>query len=331
MSTSNNLSSFKQLEPCYILRPIGYYLIFLWVFGMSLNGSILYIFIRYKKLRQSSTNIFIGSLILTDFIGACFEIPMPAIALIKCRWIFGYVGCVFEAVIAYFSGCSNMYILCLLSMDRYFVVTRSFTATTITIKQTYTSILCAYIFALFWTLMPIIGWSSYDFEGTGASCSIKWEERSFNVLSYNMTILIFVYLIPVHEHRRSTNINFSASFIRRQLAIEHRVTYTVIFIIGGFLLAWTPYAISVFIRVFIDEHLLSPLSGTIPAIFAKTSVVWNPFIYIIRNGNFRRFLPVFAYHRIQKKRKSSNPTHFSVYPYSAVHLPLPASSNVPGN
>ncbi|CAF3690019.1 unnamed protein product, partial [Adineta steineri] len=60
MSISNNLSSFKQLEPCYILRPIGYYLIFLWVFGISLNGSILYIFIRYKKLRQSSTNIFIG-------------------------------------------------------------------------------------------------------------------------------------------------------------------------------------------------------------------------------------------------------------------------------
>ncbi|CAF1016626.1 unnamed protein product [Adineta steineri] len=299
MSISNNLSSYKQLEPCYILRPIGYYLIFLWVFGISLNGSILYIFIRYKKLRQSSTNIFIGSLILTDFIGACFEIPMPAIALIKCRWVFGYAGCVFEAVIAYFSGCSNMYILCLLSLDRYFVVTRSFTATTITIKQTYTSILCAYIFALFWTLMPIIGWSSYDFE--------------------------------VREHRRCTNINFSASYIRRQLAMEHRVTHTVIFIIGGFLLAWTPYAISVFIRVFIDEHLLSPLSGTIPALFAKTSVVWNPFIYIIRNGNFRRFLPIFAYHRIQKKRKSSNPTHFSVYPYSAVHLPLPASSNVPGN
>jgi hypothetical protein len=65
----HNMSSSKQLEPCYILRPLGYYLIF----------------IRYKKLRQSSTNLFIGGLILADFIGACFEIPLPAIALLGCR------------------------------------------------------------------------------------------------------------------------------------------------------------------------------------------------------------------------------------------------------
>jgi len=30
-----------------------------------------------------------------------------------------YVGCVFQAIIAYFAGCSNMYMLCLISIDRY--------------------------------------------------------------------------------------------------------------------------------------------------------------------------------------------------------------------
>ncbi len=85
MSMLHNMSSSKQLEPCYILRPLGYYLVFLWFAGTSLNGSILYIFIRYKKLRQSSTNLFIGGLVLADFIGACFEIPLPAIALLSCR------------------------------------------------------------------------------------------------------------------------------------------------------------------------------------------------------------------------------------------------------
>ena len=84
MSTPKNLT-LSQLEPCYILRPLGYYLFFLWIVGTFLNGSILYIFIRYKKIRQTSTNIFIGGLILVDFIGGCFEIPLPAIALISCR------------------------------------------------------------------------------------------------------------------------------------------------------------------------------------------------------------------------------------------------------
>jgi hypothetical protein len=75
----------KQLEACHILRPIGYYFIFLWLFGTVLNGSILFILIRNKQLRQSSTNIFIGGLLLADFIGACFEIPLPAFSLIYCR------------------------------------------------------------------------------------------------------------------------------------------------------------------------------------------------------------------------------------------------------
>lgn len=81
------MSSPNKIEPCSILRPFGFYLIILWCISIYLNGSILYLFIRYKQLRQSSTNIFIGGLILADFIGACFEIPLPAISLINCRFV----------------------------------------------------------------------------------------------------------------------------------------------------------------------------------------------------------------------------------------------------
>lgn len=80
-----NISIYVQLEPCHILRPLGYYLIILWIVGTLLNGSILYVFIRNRKLRQTSTNVFIGGLIFVDFIGAFFEIPLPAVALLGCR------------------------------------------------------------------------------------------------------------------------------------------------------------------------------------------------------------------------------------------------------
>jgi len=85
MSILNNLSSSTQLEPCYILRPLGFYLLFIWITGTSLNCYILYTFIRYRKIRQSSTNVFIGGLVLADFVGAFFEIPLPATALLRCR------------------------------------------------------------------------------------------------------------------------------------------------------------------------------------------------------------------------------------------------------
>ena len=45
-------------------------------------------------------------------------------------------------------------------------------------------------------------------------------------------------------------------------------------VLGGFLLAWTPYAIAVFIRVFTKTVDFPPLMSTLPALFAKSSVVY---------------------------------------------------------
>ncbi|CAF3357302.1 unnamed protein product, partial [Rotaria sp. Silwood2] len=341
MSLPNNISSSEQLEPCYILKLLGYYLLFIWLIGTILNGYLSYTFIRYKNLRQSSTNIFIFGLILTDFCGALCVTPLPAVALVECRWIFTYVSCVISAIIAYFTGCSNIYVLCLISIDRYIVLTRMSTTPVISVKHAYISILCVYLLALFWSLLPIIGWSNYDYEGVGASCSVKWEERSLNVTSYNITIFIFVYLIPViiiiimnlksfrviREQRHRSRINFNESHCQRQYLIECRVTYTIIFIIGGFLLAWSPYAIISIIRAFIYDKYFPPILGTIPALFAKTSVVWNPLVYVVRNGNIYYNLRYSRSYHIKERDKISDTPRHSTQPISTVQLPLTSISS----
>jgi hypothetical protein len=56
---------------------------------------------------------------------------------------------------------------------------------------------------------------------------------------------------------------------------------------GGFLVAWTPYAIAVFISVFIDENYLSPIMTTLPALFAKTSLM-----YVILSLRYLLFLTI---------------------------------------
>lgn len=44
--------------------------------------------------------------------------------------------------------------------------------------------------------MPVFGWSYYSLEGALTSCSIEWHERSFNVISYNMTIFVATFIMP---------------------------------------------------------------------------------------------------------------------------------------
>ena len=45
---------------------------------------------------------------------------------------------------------------------------------------------------IFWASLPILGWSNYKFEAFGLSCSMERNEKSFNT-----TILVFVFFIPL--------------------------------------------------------------------------------------------------------------------------------------
>lgn len=49
---------------------------------------------------------------------------------------------------------------------------------------------------LFWSLMPLLGWSHYTLEDSYISCSVEWKEQTFNVISYNICIFTFVFAFP---------------------------------------------------------------------------------------------------------------------------------------
>ena len=58
-------------------------------------------------------------------------------------------------------------------------------------------ILLSSILSLFWTVVPLLGWSYYTLEDNFVSCTIKSNDGTFNVISYNITILIFVFILPL--------------------------------------------------------------------------------------------------------------------------------------
>ena len=59
------------------------------------------------------------------------------------------------------------------------------------------AIVLAFLIGLFWSTMPLLGWSEYSLEGAMISCSIEWNKQTPSVLSYNISISIFVYFIPL--------------------------------------------------------------------------------------------------------------------------------------
>ena len=64
-------------------------------------------------------------------------------------------------------------------------------------KKSTVLIIISIFIGLFWALAPIFGWSEYSLEGALISCSVEWNKKTTSVMSYNMSILLFVFFIPI--------------------------------------------------------------------------------------------------------------------------------------
>lgn len=59
----------------------------------------------------------------------------------------------------------------------------------------------------------------------------------------------------------------------------------------GFVIAWAPYTVVSFLYIFHKEHrYMAPEGFVFPALFAKSSHIYNPFIYFYFNKTFQREL-----------------------------------------
>jgi len=57
-------------------------------------------------------------------------------------------------------------------------------------------IVLSLISSLFWSTVPLFGWSHYSLEDSFVSCSVEYNEKSLNVISYNIGMFTFVFVVP---------------------------------------------------------------------------------------------------------------------------------------
>lgn len=67
----------------------------------------------------------------------------------------------------------------------------------LTMRRSVIGLLFVWTFCLFWAVTPLLGWSSYGPEGVQTSCSLAWEERSWNNYSYLILYTLLCFIFPV--------------------------------------------------------------------------------------------------------------------------------------
>ena len=248
-------------------------------------------------------DILVLSLAIGDFAMSLLVVPLGLSSAVSKKWTTGHEGCMWYGFISSWIGLSSMLQLTTIAVERYRTLSQP-TPYNISTKLTVQAIAASWISAFVASCFPLIGWSTYAFEGYGLHCSIPWDSSTKNNASYNLFLLLIFFAIPVTTIVLSyvkiyivvRNLRLNARKIWGDKSPATRVSYEaqvkiskqILIIIAGFLVSWTPYAVVSMLSSF-GGFEIPLVYHEIPSLFAKFSIIQNPIIYC------------FAYKKLRKK------------------------------
>uniref|UniRef100_A0A8C5TPE2 G-protein coupled receptors family 1 profile domain-containing protein n=1 Tax=Malurus cyaneus samueli TaxID=2593467 RepID=A0A8C5TPE2_9PASS len=208
-----------------------------------------------------------------------------------------------EADVWFDTGIISLISLAVLSYERYCTMTRMTEADTTNYRKSWTGIILSWTYSLFWTVPPLLGWSSYGPEGPGITCSVNWHSKDANNASYIVCLFIFCLVIPfviiVYSYGKLfCAVRQVSQWLSCLLTVTpkeaERILVMVLVMVVCFLLCWLPYAAVALIATFGKPGLISPAASIVPAILAKSSTVYNPIIYVFLNKQVQGTSPSFT-------------------------------------
>ncbi|CAB1326354.1 unnamed protein product [Coregonus sp. 'balchen'] len=138
-------------------------------------------------------------------------------------------------------------------------------------------IACAWAWALMFACSPLAHWGEYGPEPYGTACCIDWRLSNLHPVARSYTAVLFVlcYIVPCCV------IVVSYTGILMTLSVAVCI---------GFFAAWSPYAVVSMWAAFGHMENIPPLAFAVPAMFAKSSTIYNPIICLLLRPNFRRVM-----------------------------------------
>ena len=220
------------------------------------------------------------------------------------KWILGLPICQFMGFWVHFNGNSSIWHLVLYALEQRRLVCSDHNINpamdnTAAWKK-YAKLSFAWLHGLFWSIIPFSGWCGYQYEGLGLSCSVTWEYTDAGSLTYTISILIFNFIFPMviiincytkiflkfktHVDCQSSSIVTSAQ-ARNKVKLR-KLAVIVCFMSGSFIFAWAPYA-GVAVYMLFTQRRAHPILVTLPAGFAKCSVVIFPIFILLKKSVFK--------------------------------------------
>ncbi|XP_056628624.1 opsin 7, group member c isoform X2 [Triplophysa dalaica] len=293
---------------------------------LSLLGNGMLLFVAYRKRSSlKPAEFFVVNLSVSDLGMTLSLFPLAIPSALAHRWLFGEVVCQCYAMCGVLFGLCSLTNLTALSSVCCFKVCFPNYGNKFSSNHACVMVAGVWCYASLFAVGPLARWGSFGPEPYGTACCINWYYPSHNVLamSYIISLFIFCYVLPC------TIIILSYTFIlltvrgSRQAVKQHvspqtKVTnaHTLIVKLSvavciGFLTAWSPYAVVAMWAAFSANEQVPPTAFALAAIFAKSSTLYNPMVYLLFKPNFRKSLSQDTRsirHRICLSHSKASPT-----------------------
>ncbi|XP_010875319.1 opsin 4xb isoform X2 [Esox lucius] len=303
-------SFFKKVDvPDHAHYTVAFFVCIIGTFGVTGNALVMFAFWSNKKLRNLP-NYFIMNQAVSDFLMAFTQTPFFFINCLYKEWSFGENGCKMYAFCGALFGLTSMINLLAMSIDRYLAITQPLKALGRSSKRrTSLAIAMVWLYSFAWSLAPLVGWSSYIPEGLMTSCTWDYVTSTYANQSYTMMLCCFTFFIPLgvilycylcmflairtagrEVETLGTQMRKSTLLQHKTIRNEWKLAKIAFVVIVVYVLSWSPYATVCMISWAGYANILSPYSKAVPAVIAKASTIYNPFIYAIIHKKYRATL-----------------------------------------
>ncbi|XP_043988483.1 teleost multiple tissue opsin 2b [Gambusia affinis] len=307
------------------LSPAGFVVLsvvlgFIMTFGFLNNFVVLLLFCKFKKLR-TPVNMLLLNISVSDMLVCLFGTTLSFASSIRGKWLLGRGGCSWYGFINSCFGIVSLISLVILSYDRYSTLT-VYNKRGPDYRKPLFAVGGCWLYSLFWTVPPLLGWSSYGLEGAGTSCSVSWTAKTAESHAYIICLFIFCLGLPIlvmiYCYSRLLWAVKQVGKIRKTSARrrEYHILFMVLTTAACYLLCWMPYGVVAMMATFGPPNIISPVASVVPSLLAKSSTVINPLIYILMNKQFYRcFLDLFhCTHWSSENGNTSLPSKTTVIP-----------------
>nr|BAF95843.1 opsin [Podocoryna carnea] len=265
------------------------------VSSIILNTATCFILIRKK--RKTKFVILCIHLAISDLLQAvCGYVP----ELIIQKNNFPTLLCKASACTVAVMALASISLITLISITRIISIKYPFTSVSTSKVTVNILAIISWLYAAFWAICPLLGWSQYVLEPTHRRCSLDWNLKTANSKSYIYAIVLFCYILPITIHvisffmvRRTVenHARFCADTYGRRnsatLIVERKKLksfFLSLSMFSIFIVAWTPYTLVGISAQYVTVPTWSMDSA---AMLAKSSTLFNPLVYCYRT-KFRR-------------------------------------------